>query len=492
MARGQASTMSLPAEADARFSSVVPSDLSIELTARGYGGAERWSVLRRLLLAADVVAGTVAGIVGAALGGIDIAELMLATVAVAFAWPAISFVCGLYSADDLGSWASGVGEVSRTAFAALFLSWPLYALAGLLDSPTPAIAALAVCISAPCLGGASRALARAIAHTSEPLRQRTVIVGSGMVAGRVVEKLKEHPQFGLVPIGIVDDDVHYQGHPDLLTLGRLDELSDILDRSRVDRVIIAFSRANHDQLLSSLRACRDRRVAVDVVPRLFEFLDGARVLDQIGGLPLLSIGAHRLSVSSRAAKRALDVLVSGLGLLVLAPLLAVIPLAIKLDSRGSVLFRQTRPGREGKPFDVVKFRSMYADAAGHAPDVDSEGAIVKGRDDPRITRVGELLRRFSLDELPQLINVLKGDMSLVGPRPLVMAEIQALGENWHERRLDLKPGMTGLWQVSGRSSTSFHERLRFDYQYVAGWSLARDIEILLHTLPAVVSGRGAY
>jgi len=175
----------------------------------------------------------------------------------------------------------------------------------------------------------------------------------------------------------------------------------------------------------------------------------------------------------------------------------VIAAAIKLESRGPVFFRQVRAGRGGNVFRVFKFRSMYADAEQrkvelHAVNDVSDGVMFKMHRDPRVTRTGRVLRRLSLDEVPQLFNVLRGEMSLVGPRPLILPESQALEEDWHERRLDLRPGLTGPWQVSGRSDIPFQEMVRFDYQYVAGWSLARDIEILLATIPAVLSGRGAY
>jgi exopolysaccharide biosynthesis polyprenyl glycosylphosphotransferase len=229
-------------------------------------------------------------------------------------------------------------------------------------------------------------------------------------------------------------------------------------------------------------------VAVDVVPRLFEFLDGARTLDQIGGLPLLSIEAPSLARGSRVGKRVLDAGGAALGLVLFAPLLLAAAIAIKLDSSGPVLFRQVRVGRGGRQFTLYKFRSMRM---GSTILVRADGAIVKDVADPRVTRVGGFLRRLSLDELPQLFNVLRGDMSLVGPRPLVLAEARALTEEWQQRRADLRPGLTGAWQVAGRSNIPFQEMIRFDYQYVSGWSLGRDLAILLATLPAVFSGRGA-
>jgi exopolysaccharide biosynthesis polyprenyl glycosylphosphotransferase len=262
-------------------------------------------------------------------------------------------------------------------------------------------------------------------------------------------------------------------------------------------VIIAFSRASHQQLLSCIRTCRDHHVAVDVVPRLFELLDAAQSLNQIGGLPLLSIGAPPLNKASRMAKRALDVLISAAILVCLSPILLVVAIAIKLDSRGPVFFRQVRAGRGDTEFRLIKFRSMYKDAEQRKLDFEKEneatdGVMFKIKKDPRITRVGGILRRSSLDEIPQLINVLKGEMSLVGPRPLILKESRHATDSWLARRLDLRPGITGLWQVSGRSDLPFQEMVRFDYQYVSGWSLARDIEILLATIPVVLSGRGAY
>ncbi len=459
--------------------------------------AQRWSILRRGLAAADLVAGLLAGLVAALLAGFPPEGAAAFVGVVAVGWILSAFVCGLYAGEDLRSWASGIAETPRLVIGALLLSWPLFAAGKILGLPGPATAALIACLVAPLAAGMSRAGARALVHRMHPLRQRTVIIGSGQVAGTLATRLRSHAEFGLIPIGIVDDEVHRIEGPQLPVLGRLDELPAIMSKDEVDRVIIAFSRASHEQLLHCIRTCRDRGVAVDVVPRLFELLDGARALDQVGGLPLLSLGVHRLSHSSRLAKRGLDIAISGLALTLLSPLLLVIAAAIRLESRGHALFRQPRAGREGQVFQLLKFRSMHADAEEHKEalgelnDLD-DGVMFKIRRDPRITRVGGFLRRFSLDELPQLVNVLTGQMSLVGPRPLILPESDALSEGWHGRRLDLRPGMTGPWQIAGRSEIPFHEMVRFDYQYVAGWSLGRDLEILLATVPAVLSGRGAY
>ena len=471
--------------------------LTAELTALRSRGAERWRVLRHLLAWADVSAAALAGLAALPLTGLSSPRSLGFLALVTCGWVLIAFVSNLYGAEDLRSWASGVQEIPRTMLAALIISWPLFGAAAALGAQHAVLSAAVAALGTGLLSPIARAGARAYVHKKEPLQQRCLIVGSGIVAGQLVDRLQSQRQFGLVPFGFVDDEVHDEGTLDLPLLGGLDDLEDILRVHQVDRVVIAFSRASHQQLLKAIRACRDRRVAVDVVPRLFEFLDGARALDQVGGLPLLSIGAPRLTRSSRLAKRALDAAISAVALLVLSPLFLAIALGIKLESRGPVFFRQIRAGRGGAPFEVFKFRSMYHDAEARKADLEAvndadDGVMFKIHHDPRITRVGRSIRRFSLDELPQLINVLRGEMALVGPRPLILPETAALAEAWHQRRLDLRPGLTGPWQVSGRSDIPFQDMVRFDYQYVAGWSLVRDLEILLATVPAVLSGRGAY
>ena len=385
----------------------------------------------------------------------------------------------------------------RGFVAILLITWPLFGVASVLNLDRVVALAFLTIAGLAVFAGLARAFVRAGLHRAPDLRQRTLILGSGIVAGQVVEKLQNNNQFGLIPVGLVDDEVHDIGTPDLPWLGRIADLDSIIEAQNIDRVIIAFSRASHEELLEAIRACRDAGVAVDVVPRLFEFLDGVRALDQIGGLPLLSIGVPVLASTSIAAKRGLDVLGSMALIAIFSPVMIATAIAIKLESHGPVFFRQPRAGRGNKSFRLIKFRSMYIDAEERKKELDklneaNDGVMFKIREDPRVTRVGRIIRRFSVDELPQLFNVLKGEMSLVGPRPLIFPETAALEEHWHLRRLELRPGITGPWQVYGRSQSPFQEMVRFDYQYVAGWSLARDIEILLATMPAVLSGRGAY
>src|SRR5215210_2625936 len=485
-ARMESMTVTSAAETGGQLAVAAPAAQPHVAAARA--GHRRAAGLRRLLLTGDVVAGAIAGVLSGVAAAATPAEVALTGLALALAWPLLAFACGLYAADDLRSWASGVSEAPKLVLAALLLSWPLYGMLLALEAPHSAPAALAGSLLVAAAAGIARTTARMTAHRAPELRQRTLVIGSGFVAQQLVDRLHRHTELGLEPIGYLDTEAEDNAGLGIPSLGGLDKLSELLLLKRVDRVMFAFSRAGHEELLNCVRLCRDAGVAIDIVPRLFEFLDGARTVDQIGGLPLLSITAPTFSRSSEVAKRALDIVVSAVALVAMAPLLGLLALWIKLDSPGPVLFVQPRSGRGGRFFNLYKFRSMYTDATVQVRD---DGAIVKLVQDDRITRAGRLIRRFSLDEAPQLLNVLKGDMSLVGPRPLVEAE-QAVLRDWQSRRADLRPGLTGPWQVAGRSHIPFHEMVKFDYQYVAGWSLARDLEILLATLPAVLSGRGAY
>ncbi|MEK6228443.1 MAG: sugar transferase [Actinomycetota bacterium] len=456
----------------------------------------RADVLSRRMVVADVACGLVGALV-TALFGIGLGDLALLALVCTISWPTLSFVVGVYADDDLRSWANGVSQAPRTLVTTILFGWPVFAVASSLAIPRPGVAALAVAALTALFSGLARAIVRGVLHRSVELRQRVLIVGSGMVAGQVARKLRAHVQFGLVPVGLLDDELHPVGIPGVPWLGSLADLPRVIEEQGVDRVIIAFSRASHQDLLTCIRGSQQQGIAVDVVPRLFELLDGGRAVNRVGGLPLLSIGLARLGRASQVAKRALDICLSSIALVALAPLLGSLALAIKLESKGSVFFVQRRVGRGGQEFRLIKLRSMHFDAdarkAGLTDQNDlDDGVMFKLHRDPRITRVGRFLRRYSLDELPQLVNVLKGDMSLVGPRPLIVPESDALSEPWHHRRLELRPGLTGAWQIYGRSENPFDEMVRFDYQYVAGWSLARDVEILLATVPAVLSGRGAY
>lgn len=463
--------------------------------------AERVRLLRRRLQAGlratELVAGAVGGAVVALIVGESPAVAALTILAFMVGWRFLGAITGVCNDVDPRPWTSTLEKAKTTGGVALGMSWLALGALTLTDSAHAIPASLAGSAAALLVALNGRGLVQAVVLRSSDIRQRTLIIGSGVVAAQVVERMRLAPHLALDVIGLVDDDVHVSSSPDLPRLGALGDLDQILDEYDVDRVIVAFSRSGHDDLLRSIRTCWDKRVAIDIVPRLFEFLDGARAIDQVGGLPMMSITLPQLSRSARATKRAADVILSGLGLLAAAPVLLTIAIAIKATSRGPVFFRQTRVGRNGRPFTIYKFRSMYVDADARKQEYmkyndATDGVMFKIHDDPRITKIGGFLRRTSIDEVPQLFNVLRGEMSLVGPRPLIAEETAAFSEGWHGRRLDLRPGLTGPWQIYGRSNLPFHDMLRFDYQYVAGWSLGRDLQIMLSTIPVLYSGRGAY
>ena len=336
-----------------------------------------------------------------------------------------------------------------------------------------------------------RWVARSLVRHATPA-ERCLIVGHGPTCERIQTKLAGktalHAQVvALVPLEGLDDE-----RESMIVLSDQHDLAALADAYSIDRIIIAPERADADEVLNVIRAATSLGVKVSVVPRLLEVVGSSAGFDDVEGVPLLSLRSVRLSRSSSLLKRAVDLTASVIGVVVLSPLLAAIAIAIKLDSRGPIIFRQVRIGRDGAPFEMLKFRTMIAGAheqraaLGHLNEADG---LFKIAADPRVTRVGGLLRRASLDELPQLWNVLRGDMSLVGPRPLVAEEDRRI-EGWHRRRLQLTPGMTGHWQILGSARIPLHEMVKIDYLYVTNWSLWNDLKILLRTLAYVAARRG--
>jgi exopolysaccharide biosynthesis polyprenyl glycosylphosphotransferase len=296
-------------------------------------------------------------------------------------------------------------------------------------------------------------------------------------------------------VGFVDAEPkeRREGLEHLALLGDTERLPAIIRFLDVERVIVAFSNDSHEETLESLRSLKDLDVQIDIVPRLFEFVGQGVEVHTVEGLPLIGLPPLRLSRSSRLVKRTTDLALTIPALVFLAPLLALLALMIRIDSPGPVFFRQIRIGAAGRTFRIFKFRSMHADADERKPDVahlnrhlapGGDPRMFKIVDDPRVTRVGKLLRRFCLDELPQLLNVLVGEMSLVGPRPLILDEDRHV-ERWARQRLNLKPGVTGPWQVLGRSEIPFEEMVRLDYLYVTRWSLIGDLRLIALTIPAL-------
>ena len=324
--------------------------------------------------------------------------------------------------------------------------------------------------------------------------ERVLIVGDRDTT-YLASKMRAHPEDALEPVGVVSRPPSLEQPSTLPVVGRLEDarLEDLVAQHRIDRIILSHSDLGEAALVELLRRCRALGLKVSVLPQLFDVLGPSVEVDDVEGVTILGINPPVLSRSSRFLKRTLDIGVSSFLLLLLAPVMAVIALAIKLGSPGPVFFRQERIGKGGRRLELIKFRTMGRDAESLTEELfaDSQDPNwLKLEHDPRITRIGRLLRLSSLDELPQLWNVLRGDMSLVGPRPLVESE-DALVGGWDRSRLDLTPGVTGLWQVLGRTDIPFEEMVKLDYLYVTNWSLWGDIRLILRTLPVVVTRRGA-
>ncbi len=352
----------------------------------------------------------------------------------------------------------------------------------------------------------SRCLQQGVAHLlgfGDVMMRNTLIVGAGRVGKSVARKLIKHKGFGLRPIGFLDDDPLFTKFKepelrDLRVLGNLDSLAQTVEEFNVEKVIVAFSQTSSERLLDLVSRCNEAGVECAIVPRLFEVITDEIVVNEIGGIPLIRLREKRIGGYKRVLK-AMEDYVLGVAILLLTwPILLVTAVAIKLDSPGPVFFRHKRVGKDGKCFHCLKFRSMVdgahkiqAELVNGKKDNEFGWLCWKEKEDPRVTRVGKFIRKYSIDELPQIFNVLAGQMSLVGPRPHIKEEVRQYKE-WHRQRLNVKPGITGLWQVSGRSDLPFDEMIKLDLYYIETWSLWQDIKIILRTFKAVVSGNGAY
>ena len=327
--------------------------------------------------------------------------------------------------------------------------------------------------------------------------RRILLIGAGEMSRTIMRTLLAEPDLGYQVIGFLDDDPQ-KGHSKLGPfngLGDIDNLSTTLKDNQIDEVIITLPWQYHRRIMSVLRQCQKEGVRARVVPDVLQLSLDRVDIEVLNGIPLLSVKPNTIAGPQFAIKRAMDLTLTALGLIIALPVMGILALAIRLDSPGPVLFIQTRVGRGGKLFQAYKFRSMIVDAERLKPQLEqlneADGPLFKIKDDPRLTKVGRFLRRTSLDELPQIFNVLKGEMSLVGPRPALPEEVAAY-EPWHRKRLEALPGMTGLWQVSGRSNLGFDEMVMLDIYYVENWSPGLDLSILIRTIPKVLLGEGAY
>jgi exopolysaccharide biosynthesis polyprenyl glycosylphosphotransferase len=329
-------------------------------------------------------------------------------------------------------------------------------------------------------------------------RERVLVVGGTGLGRQVMNGIVAQTFLGYSLAGYLEDRESPPGerrNMHFRRLGRVQDLEVLLQPHGIDQVIIALPFWEHHRLPEIVRSCRAAGVEFRVVPDLFELSFDRVNVANLSGIPLIGLKELSLKGWNLVLKRASDLALVLLAAPVLLPLAGLIALAIKWDSPGPAIFKQRRVGKDGKLFTAYKFRTMVVDAEERKAELarlnESDGPSFKIRNDPRMTRVGRFLRRSSLDELPQLWNILRDEMSLVGPRPPLPEEV-ARYDDWHRRRLEVKPGLTGLWQVLGRSDTSFDEMVRLDIYYAENWSQGMDLRILLETIPAVLSGKGAY
>ncbi len=464
--------------------------------------ARRGWLVRRMLLAADVIGLFVAFLATELLfvgrstrvDGVGISVETAIFVATLPMWVVVAKLYGLYDKDEERATHSTADEFVTVFHLITVGVWVFFAvswLTGLADPNQPKLATFWILsISTVVL---TRSAARAVARRQASYLQNTVIVGAGDVGQLIARKLVQHPEYGIKLVGFLDAEPKElrADLSDLQVLGKPEDLAGVVRDYGVDRVILAFSRERHEELLELVRSLREQDVQIDVVPRLFEAVNPQIGVHNLEGLPLLGLGAARMSRSSRFLKRCLDLAGASLLILATAPLMALIALLVRRDSPGPILFRQTRLGMNMHEFTLLKFRTMR-DGTDPEPHREYLKQIMDPRAEPganklykldrpdEVTRVGRWIRKTSLDELPQLFNVIRGDMSLVGPRPSIPYEVELYAPHHFERFL-VPAGLTGLWQVEARAHSTFAEALELDAAYARGWSFGLDLRLLART-----------
>jgi exopolysaccharide biosynthesis polyprenyl glycosylphosphotransferase len=456
----------------------------------------RDSAIRRLLAAGDVLAlAAVQTVVFVVVGGSPGAGQMLWAVPALPLWVVLFKAYGLYDRDIKRISRSTLDDAPWVFHAMLvgsLLLWLYFRAVPARDVVAKELLAIAAAsmVAVLVVRGLTRRAAKRLLGTG-----RVLLVGDGPQIDLIARKMRAHPEYGVAPVGVLaaGPTRHRPSGPPVLGRLESDDLARVATEHGIDRVVVSHADLDEADLLDLVRRCRELSIKVSLLPQLFDAMGPSVEIDDVEGVTVLGISPPVLSRSSRLLKRTMDVAGAAALLLSVAPLLVLVALAVKLDSRGPVLFHQDRVGLRGRRFGLVKFRTMVVGAERR-----QEELAAKSRDphwllldhDPRITRVGRLLRRTSLDELPELWNVLRGEMSLVGPRPLIEAEHRQL-TGWSRTRVDLTPGLTGLWQVLGRTNIPFEEMIKLDYLYVTNWSLWTDVRLILRTLPVVVARRGA-
>ncbi len=475
---------------------------------RGRKARRAWLV-PRILLVADLLGLSLAYLLATLVWGGDGAlgsagELLLFVLTIP-CWVVAAKLHGLYQRDQERADHSTTDDIVGVFHIVTIGVWLLLVASRVAGQTGPGIYALMTFwLLAVCILPLARRIAREACKRTGAYQQNAVIVGAGDIGQLIGRKLVKHPEYGINVVGFVDRDpkARRADLPEqLVILGAPERLPDIIESLDVERVVVAFCNEPISELLGLLRKLRDLPVQIDLVPRLFELVGPRLTVHSVEGIPLIGLPPTRATRSSRAIKRAIDVVGASIGLILLAPLFAYIAARIRLDSDGPMLFRQTRLGAGMKEFTTLKFRTMKVDTdqtahqAYIAQTMSStaeagENGLYKLDRSDSVTEFGRWLRRTSLDELPQLINVLRGDMSLVGPRPCIPYEAEHF-EPHHLERFSMPQGITGLWQVTARANATYGEALDMDIAYVRGWSLGLDLRLLLRTPLQVLRDRSS-
>jgi exopolysaccharide biosynthesis polyprenyl glycosylphosphotransferase len=452
----------------------------------------RDALFRRLLVVADVVA-----IVGAFVLTVVVSRRSVQLTWAGVAGVPILVVCaklsGLYDRDETLLRKTTLDEAPKLLQLATLCALVAWLAGGLIVQGTlDRHEAMVLWLALAVFLIVARAVSRAVALRIAPA-ERCLFIGDEMSAETIRAKLTGHGGVKADVVAHLDLDKVAPWSTDSFSVSRLAEIRDLAQTLDVHRAIIAPRSVDAGEMLNLVRTLKAVGVRVSVLPRLLEVVGSSVEFDDLHGVTVMGVRRFDLTRSSAAFKRVFDLFGALVGLLAVSPVLLVIAVAVKLDSRGPVFFRQQRVGRHGHRFQMLKFRTMVPDAEALKDGLrhrnEAQEGLFKIAADPRVTRVGRLLRRSALDELPQLWNIVRGEMSLVGPRPLVIDEDQRIA-GWHRRRLELMPGMTGPWQILGPARVPLREMVAIDYLYVANWSLWSDIKILLRTIPHVLGRRG--
>jgi len=452
----------------------------------------RDSLFRRMLLLADVSA-----LAGALAITLAVSRRPLVLTWAALAGIPILVVCakltGLYDRDETLLRKTTLDEAPRLLQLATMFALVAWLSGTLLArGPLDRHETIVLWLSLTALLILARCAARTLALRIAPI-ERCLFIGDEASAATIRSKLTGHGGVRAEIVAEIALDKASAWSAEGASRTRLSEIRDLAQTLDLHRAIIAPHSVDAGEMLNLVRTLKAVGVRVSVLPRLLEVVGSSVEFDDLHGMTLMGVRRFELTRSSAAFKRAFDLVGASLGLLAVSPVMLAAAMAIKLDSRGPVFFRQLRVGRHGKHFHIFKFRTMVADAESLKESLrhrnEAQEGLFKIVDDPRITRVGRFLRRSALDEVPQLLNIIRGEMSLVGPRPLVVDEDVRI-EGWHRRRLELTPGMTGHWQILGPARVPLREMVAIDYLYVANWSLWTDMKILLRTVPFVMGRQG--